>query len=108
MQNDQRWLPLLSWVFIIFRGRTLDPLSKVCCIYIPTLLNTRLVEKSEVYNSRSEHAHQWGSASIICDLLAKDLLYPLSVKYRGGKDQDPVKMLENSMLVCSLFLLEFQ
>ena len=44
-----------------------------------------------------------GSTSLISDLLAKDLLYPLSVKYRAGKDQDPVKMLENSMLICSLF-----
>ena len=48
-----------------------------------------------------------GSTSLICDLLAKDLLYPLSVKYRGGKEQDHIKMLENSMLICSLFLLDF-
>ena len=44
------------------------------------------------------------SASLFCDLLAKDLLYPLSVEYRGEKDQDSVKMLEDSMLICSLFL----
>ena len=35
-----------------------------------------------------------GSTSLICDLFAKDLLYPLSVKYRAGKNQDPVKMLK--------------
>ena len=34
-----------------------------------------------------------GGTSLICYLLSKDLLYPLSVKYRAGKDQDPVKML---------------
>ena len=39
----------------------------------------------------------------MCNLLAKDLLYSLMVK-----DQAPVKMLENPMLICSLFLLEFQ
>ena len=32
-----------------------------------------------------------GSTSLRCDLLAKDLLYPLLVKYRLGKDQNPVK-----------------
>ena len=62
----------------------------------------------KVYNSRNEIHTKVGSTSLICDLLAKDLLYPLSVKNRAGKDQDPVKMLENSMLICSLFLLEFQ
>ena len=35
-----------------------------------------------------------GSTSLICDLLAKDLLHTLSVKYRAGKDQVPVKMLK--------------
>ena len=55
----------------------------------------------------SHHAILCMTLSLICDLLANDLLYPLSVKYRGGKDQDLVKMLENSMLTCSLFLLEF-
>ena len=40
-----------------------------------------------------------GSTSFICDFLARDLLYPLSVKYRGGKDQDPVTMLENVNLL---------
>ena len=34
------------------------------------------------------------STSLIWDLLAKDLLYPLSVKYRAGKVQDPAKMLK--------------
>ena len=52
---------------------------------------------------------QVGPTSLICDLLAKDLLYPLSVKYRwggggGGEDKDPVKMLQNLMLICDLFL----
>ena len=50
--------------------------------------------KCEVYNSRSETHTQVGSTSLLCDLLTKDLLYPLSVKYRAGKDQDPVKMLK--------------
>ena len=48
-----------------------------------------------------------GSTSLICDLLAKDLLYTLSVKYRAGKDQDPVKMLDNSILICSFFYWNF-
>ena len=61
-----------------------------------------LVEK-ERYSTQGVNTHKRGSTSLICDLLAK-----VSVKYRGGKDQDPVKMLENSMLICSLFLLEFQ
>ena len=34
--------------------------------------------------------------------------YGFAVPSIGRKDQDPVQMLENSMLVCSLFLLEFQ
>ena len=42
-----------------------------------------------------------GSTSLVCYLLAKDLLYPLSVKYRAGKDQDPVKMLK---IQCLLFV----
>ena len=46
-----------------------------------------------------ENTHKVGSASFICDLLAKDLLYPLSVKYRAGKEQDTVEMLENSMFI---------
>ena len=97
LQNDQRWLPLLSWFskFKIERGPR-PPLSEVCCkFYSPTL---------DLFDSMSKHTHKWGSTSLICDLLAKDLLYPLSVEYRGGKEQDPVKMLENSMLICSLFL----
>ena len=40
-----------------------------------------------------------GSTSLLCDLLTKDLLYPLSVKYRAGKDQDPVKMLKIQLLI---------
>ena len=40
------------------------------------------------------NTHTSGSTSLIYDMLAKDLLYPPSVKYRVGKDQDPVKMLK--------------
>ena len=96
------------------------PLSEVCCNFQSNTAQHKLVENSEVYNSRNQHIHKsvcvcggggggggGGAASLICDLLAKDLLYPLLVKYRGEKDQDPVKLLENSMLICSLFL-EFQ
>ena len=51
--------------------------------------------KSEVYNSRSGHlTHKVAFTSLICDLLAKNLLHPLSAKYRAEKDQDPVKMLK--------------
>ena len=35
---------------------------------------------SEVYDSRDETHTKVGSTSLICDLLAKGLLYPLSVK----------------------------
>ena len=42
------------------------------------------------------------SAFFNSDLLAKELLQPLLVKYRVGKDQNPVKMLENTLLICSL------
>ena len=44
-------------------------------------------------------------------LLAKDLLHPFhTIIYHkhGFKDQDPIRILENFMLICSLFLLEFQ
>ena len=34
--------------------------------------------------------HKWGSASLNYDLLAKDLLYPLSIIVVKGKDQKPV------------------
>ena len=67
LQNDQRWLSLLSW-FSKFSGK----------VRYATQVNT----------------HTSGSTSLICDLLAQDLLYPLSVKYRA--------------VICSLFLLEFQ
>ena len=34
---------------------------------------------NEVYNSKEWTCTQVGSTSLICDMLAKDLLYPLSV-----------------------------
>ena len=37
-------------------------------------------------------------------LLAKDLLYLLSIIDGAGKVQEPVEMLENLMLICSLYL----
>ena len=43
-----------------------------------------------------------GSTSLVCDLLAT-----LSVKYQVGKDQDPVKMLEDSMLFALCFYKNF-
>ena len=59
MQNDQRWLPLLSWF-------SKPPFQK-CLVILQ--FNTA----------------QHKTSSLICDLLAKALLYPLSVKYRAGK-----------------------
>ena len=65
---------------------------------------TQGVTTRKIYNSRSDHTQEWDSASLMCDILAKNLLHPLSVKCGFGKDQDPVEMLENSMLICSLLL----
>ena len=54
------------------------PLSLVCCnFYSPTLLNTRLVGKGKYTTQGVETHTRVGSASIVCDLLAKDLLYPI-------------------------------
>ena len=33
--------------------------------------------------------------SLVCDLMAKDLLYPLSIIDRAGKVHGPEKVLEN-------------
>ena len=44
-----------------------------------------------------------GAAALICDLLAKDLLYPLWVIDGTGKVREPAEMLENLMLICFLF-----
>ena len=95
--------------FQSFPGRTPEPPFQKCVVILQSnSAQHKTSWKTEVYILRSEHTHKVGSTSLICDLLAKDLLYPQKVKYRGGKDQDLVKMLENSMLMCSLFLLEFQ
>ena len=82
-------------VFKIFRGRTpvKKPFQKCVVILHSNTAHYKTSWESEVYNSRSEHTQVGGGTSFICYLLAKDLLYPLSVKYRTGKDQDPVKML---------------
>ena len=67
-------------------GEPPDPPFQKCVVILQS--NTAQCKtswESEVYNSRSEHTQQVGSTSLICDLLAKDLLYALSVKYRGGK-----------------------
>ena len=77
LQNDQRWLPLLSW-FSKFSGE--DP-------RIPFRKYVAILQS----NTTQHKTSSVGPASLICDLLAKDLLYPLSVKYRVGKNQDPVK-----------------
>ena len=53
-------------------------------------------------NQRSEK--QGGGSTLISDLLAKDLLYPLSIIDGVGKVQESVEMLENLILICSLFL----
>ena len=76
-------------VFKMFRGRTPEPPFQKCVVILQS--NKRLVEKVK-YSTQgvNTHAHV-GSISLICDLLAEDLLYPLSVKYRGGKGQDPGK-----------------
>ena len=94
LQNDQRWLPLLSWFSKFFGGRPPDPtppFQKCVLILQSNTPQHKTSWKSEVYNSRSETHTQVGSTSLLCDLLTKDLLY---VKYRAGKDQDPVKMLK--------------
>ena len=56
-------------------------------------------------NQRSEK-QGGGSTSLICDLMAKDLLYPLSIIDGAGRVQESVEMLENLILICSLFLQE--
>ena len=63
------------------------PLSKVCCKFTVQHCSTQdKAEKKEDIQLKEWTSTQSGSTSLICDLLAKDLLYPLLVKYRGGKD----------------------
>ena len=79
--------------FLGFSNFFRTPFQKCVVILQSNTAQHKAILESEEYNSRSEHT-QVGSTSLICDLLAKDLLYPLSVKYRTGKDQDPLKMLK--------------
>ena len=82
-------------VFKIFLGRTPEPPFQRCIIILQSdTAQHKTSWKSDVYNSRSDTHTQVESTSQICDLLAKDLLYTLSVKHRAGKDKDPVKMLK--------------
>ena len=99
------WLTLLSWYSKFSGGGPPNPPFQKCVVILQS--NTaqhKTSWKSEVYNSRSEHT-QLGSTSLICDLLAKDLQYPLSVKYRVWKRPGSSKKAKNSMLFCSMFLL---
>ena len=87
LQNDQRWLPLLSLFSKIYGYKTPEPPFQKCVVILQS--NTaqhKTSWKIEHYNSRSERVHKVGSTSLICDFWAKDLLYPLSVKYKeeGG------------------------
>ena len=91
--------------FKIFWGRYIPPFQKCVVILQSNTAQHKTSWKSEVPNSRSEHTHtQVGPTSIICDLLAKDLLYPLSVKCRAGKDQDPVKILKIQCYLALCFI----
>ena len=65
-------------VFKIFQGRTPEPPFQKCIVIL--LSNTAQYETSwKVYNSRSDRTHMGVYYTLICDLLANDLLYPLLV-----------------------------
>ena len=88
LQNDQRWLRLLSRFSKFSTGGPTQPPFQKYVVILQS--NTRLVEKVKYATQGVKHT-QVGSTSVICDLLAEDLLYPLLVKYRVGKGQDPGK-----------------
>ena len=49
-----------------------------------------------------------GGGGGICEGVSVPLSYQTSISHRRVfKDQGPVKMLENVMLICSLFLLDY-
>ena len=82
-------------VFKIFRGRTPGtPFQKCVVILQSNTAQHKAGWKSE-YATQGVNTHKSGATCLICELLAKDLLYHLSVKYRAVKDQDPVKMQKN-------------
>ena len=98
LQNDQRWLPLLSWI-----SKFSPSFRSVLSFYSTTLLNTGLVEKVR-YTTQGVKTHTkvviWW-LSICCTLYWS----------KTGLEKKPgsfKKRLENSMFICSLFLLEFQ
>ena len=72
LQNDQRWLSLLSW-FSKFSGggHPNPPFQKYVVILRSNTAQHKTSWKREVYNSRSKHT-QVGSTSLICDLLSPD------------------------------------
>ena len=65
---------------------------------------TMLLEKWGIQLKEWTPHTKVGSTSLICDLLAKGLLHPLSVKYGAGKDKDPVKLLKFNVNLLSVFI----
>ena len=60
LQNDQRWLPLLSLFSKFAGGGPPTPLLKCPLILQPNTAQHMTSWKNEVHNSRSEHTHKWG------------------------------------------------
>ena len=91
---------------------------------------SRLENMWFIFQSKTAHTQafssKWGFQTsalknksnilLVCDewaivLFAKDLLhhlYTIIYHYMDFKDWDPINLLENLTLICSLFLLEFQ
>ena len=93
-------------VIKIFLGRTPTQITKCDLFFNPTLL-------SKVFNLglNIESDFLLVCVKLALNLLPKDFLYPYhAIVYhsRDLKDQDPIKLKENSTLLCSLILLEFQ
>ena len=76
-----------------FPGEDPVPPFQKCVVILQsnTAQHTSIVRKVRYITQEVNTRALVGSAFLVCDLLTKDLLYPLSVKYRAGKDQDPVK-----------------
>ena len=102
LQNDQRWLPLLSWFSKFSQGVSPNPLSKMYCNLQSNTALHKTSWKSEIYNSSSEHTRKWGSTSLICDLMAKDLLKEKNLISSCFRSNPNVCMIENCIVLYKL------
>ena len=112
LQNDQRWLLLLSWFSKFSQGGPPYPPPPAS-----RLKNMRFIENMLFILSIKHCSHTKAFVVVIlvtCELMSYTfigycLLHPFcNFIYHTCnmrlKDRDPIKLLENLMLICSLFL----